>query len=571
MADPETLVPRMAGVLEEERLRALPLAAVDRFVLSLVDGATSVKSLAETVGLSVEEVLASLLKLEAMRVVSLPSSSAPRPPPQATAARAAPVVPAPSPPTAPTAPASQPRALSPAAPQAATQRPAPAAAPPPAPSDAEIDLDPDHRRDIDATFASLEAVDHYVVLGLARGADKKAIKRAYFERTSRFHPDRFFRKRLGAYKAKMEAVFGRMTEAHDTLTSNERRAEYDAYLTSIEKTRGIEQMLAEAMGEMKRAEEAIGAVVAAAGPLVTPAPAARATAPAPAPSPSPVPRSPLSSPKPPANTATSEAASPNLGAFIADALDGRGPSKPAPASAGRISVTPARSEPPGARERRELLARRLTGGSMRVPAAPKVPAISYAKTEDAVDALKRRYEEKVSAARVSQARKYLDAGNEAKAKGDLVAAANAFRVALGFDPDNAELKASHEESQREADHLLVEQYLKQAEYEERSERWADAGRSWARVARAQLSNAKAYERAAFCMTKADGDLHEAAALGQRAVQLEPKNVHYRRTMANVYLAAGLTLNAKRELEAALQLAPDDPSTTALLKRIAKSS
>ena len=41
--------------------------------------------------------------------------------------------------------------------------------------------------------------------------------------------------------------------------------------------------------------------------------------------------------------------------------------------------------------------------------------------------------------------------------------------------------------------------------------------------------------------------------------------------ANVYLSAGLSLNAKRELETALQLAPSDAATLALLKRIAKSS
>jgi tetratricopeptide (TPR) repeat protein len=217
-----------------------------------------------------------------------------------------------------------------------------------------------------------------------------------------------------------------------------------------------------------------------------------------------------------------------------------------------------------------MLARRLTG-SVRAPAPAKVPAIAYAKTEDAVDALKRRYEDKVAAARTSQAKKYTDAGMEAKAKGDMVAAANSLRVALSFDADNAQLKAAHEEAQRAADQLLVDQYLKQAEYEERSERWADAGRSWGRVARTQTTNAKAHERAGFCLVKAAGDLHDAVALTQRAVQLEPKNASYRRTMANVYLAAGLTLNAKRELEAALQLAPDDANTTALLKRIAKSS
>ena len=153
----------------------------------------------------------------------------------------------------------------------------------------------------------------------------------------------------------------------------------------------------------------------------------------------------------------------------------------------------------------------------------------------------------------------------------MVAAANALRVAIGFDPENAELKAVQEEAQRAADGILVEQYLKQAEYEERSERWVDAGRSWTRVARTHPSDAKAHERAAHCVLKGNGNLHEAAAMGQRAVQLEPKNPAFRRTLANVYLSAGLSLNARRELEAALQLAPSDAATAALLKRIAKSS
>ena len=314
---------------------------------------------------------------------------------------------------------------------------------------------------------------------------------------------------------------------------------------------------------MKRAEEAaLGVAISS----IPPPPTSRAPE-------SSVRLAPESSsrPAPSSTTVPHSTTTPNLGAFIADALDGRAPAK-APPSPGRISIPPpGKGEAPGAQARRELLARRLTGGSVRAPAAPKVPAIAYAKTEDAVDALKRRYDEKVSAARTSQARKYTEAGYAARAKGDMVAAANSLRVALSFDTENQELKVAHEEAQTAADQLLVDQYLKQAEYEERSERWGDAGRSWGRVARAQATNAKAHERGAHCLMKADGDLHEAVALAQRAVQLEPKNVAFRRTMANVYLAAGLTLNAKRELDAVLQLAPEDPPTVALLKRIAKSS
>jgi curved DNA-binding protein CbpA len=628
----------MSGAVEEERLRALPLAAVDRFVLSLVDGETSVGVLAETVGLTAEDVIVSLLKLEALGVVKLPSTSmAPPPPrpsrpsypprapplphsysqtsppppgtPHASPLRvAAPRAPAPtttSAPlrTSPAAPASAPPApVSPGAPVRAPQAaqgapPPPPPAPPPvaarspAPppaassagtaggasakptSDGEIDLDLDHQREIETKFARLDTIDHYAILGLERAADRKEIKRAYFALTARFHPDRFFRKRLGPFKPKMEALFGRMTEAHDTLTASDRRAEYDAYLGSIDKTRSIEQMLAEATAEMKRAEEAtLGAAASSMPPPPSGVATARGVGPGSVPPP-PSSRVPDSRAQPAPNApqktpSGSPGTSPNLGAFIADALDGKGTSK-APPNAARISVPPASSETPGARARRELLARRLTGGSMRVPAPPKLPTIGYAKTEDAVDALKRRYEDKVSAARTSQAKKYSEAGYAARARGDMVAAANSLRVAIGFDPENAELKAAHAEAQRAADQLLVDQYLKQAEYEERSERWADAGRSWGRVARTQPTNAKAQERAAFCVMKADGDLHDAVALAQRAVQLEPKNAGFRRTMANVYLAAGLALNAKRELEAVLQLAPDDPATVALLKRIGK--
>jgi Flp pilus assembly protein TadD len=69
--------------------------------------------------------------------------------------------------------------------------------------------------------------------------------------------------------------------------------------------------------------------------------------------------------------------------------------------------------------------------------------------------------------------------------------------------------------------------------------------------------------------KADGNLHEASKLAQRAVQLSPKSAHARVVLANVYLAAGLGKNAKRELEAALLLAPNDAGIATLLKRIGK--
>src|SRR5262249_22828767 len=88
----------------------------------------------------------------------------------------------------------------------------------------------EHRAAIVTTFSRLDAIDHYALLEVARDADKKAIKRAYYAFASRYHPDRFFRKRLGTYRAQMEAIFARGTTAHDVLTSKDGRATYAARL-----------------------------------------------------------------------------------------------------------------------------------------------------------------------------------------------------------------------------------------------------------------------------------------------------------------------------------------------------
>jgi hypothetical protein len=485
-----------------------------------VDGATNVRDMAETTGLQVEEVVASLMKLEALSLVVLPdrrpaSTSAggrrSKRPPEARQ----------SPP--PTRPSSSGKA-----------------APATASVEEAIDLDPQQQQEIAAIFARLDQTDHYALLGVERSADKKAIKRAYFELTSRFHPDRFFRKKLGPFKSQMETIFGRMSVAHETLSSD-RRAEYDAYLGSVERTRRIEEMVEEATAEIRRVEET-----------------ARGMAAAPA----------IETPAAGTPPATPPRSAPNADAIHDDALTAKGP--PPEPSRPRINVTPAQREAE-AKTRREMLARRLTGNGARPPApAPVVPPVTYAKPADAVDALKRRYEQRLLAAKASQAKKYAESGMAARAKGDIVAAANALRVAVTFDENNAELKGAYEDAQRASDQLLAEQYAKQADYEEKSERWSDAARSWQRVARAKENDARAHERAAHCLVKADGNLHEASKLAQRAVQLSPKSAHAHVVLANVYLAAGLGKNARRELEAALALSPNDAGIATLLKRIGKS-
>lgn len=96
----------------------------------------------------------------------------------------------------------------------------------------EVDIDEERRNWILDVHGRLDRLSHYDLLGVRRDADAKAIKRAYFGLAATVHPDRYFKKRLGSYKPKLEAIFARVTVAFDTLRDAEARARYDATLGS---------------------------------------------------------------------------------------------------------------------------------------------------------------------------------------------------------------------------------------------------------------------------------------------------------------------------------------------------
>jgi hypothetical protein len=92
-------------------------------------------------------------------------------------------------------------------------------------SDEHVDLDAERQRYVRDTFERLAELTHYDILGLQPDADKAAIKRAYFELVRTIHPDRYFGKSLGTYRAKMEAIFARATEAYETLSKQAKRTD----------------------------------------------------------------------------------------------------------------------------------------------------------------------------------------------------------------------------------------------------------------------------------------------------------------------------------------------------------
>lgn len=119
--------------------------------------------------------------------------------------------------------------------------------------DEEVDIDEGLRTWIREVHAQLDRMTHYHLLGLRHDADPKDIKRAYMRLAGMVHPDRFIKKRLGAYKPMMEVVFARLSEAHETLRVPERRQEYDALLAEDAAAAGVEYDVAYAQSPAPKA------------------------------------------------------------------------------------------------------------------------------------------------------------------------------------------------------------------------------------------------------------------------------------------------------------------------------
>jgi curved DNA-binding protein CbpA len=123
----------------------------------------------------------------------------------------------------------------------------------------EVELDEDKKRLFLDAFQRLDQLNYYELLGLHPLVDKKEVKAAYYAIAPSFHPDKFYRKNLGSYRARIEAIFARLTLAHDVLSSRQRRGEYDTYLETLEQNRRAQEMLGASQQAFAHVQAAIEA------------------------------------------------------------------------------------------------------------------------------------------------------------------------------------------------------------------------------------------------------------------------------------------------------------------------
>ncbi|MEZ4218794.1 MAG: DnaJ domain-containing protein [Myxococcota bacterium] len=97
--------------------------------------------------------------------------------------------------------------------------------------DESLGIDLDTQRRI-LEFESRLGAAYHDLLGVARDADAKEIKRAYFKLSKEFHPDRYFRREIGGYAKRLEAIFKRILEAYELLSDPTARAEVEKSMSA---------------------------------------------------------------------------------------------------------------------------------------------------------------------------------------------------------------------------------------------------------------------------------------------------------------------------------------------------
>jgi curved DNA-binding protein CbpA len=90
----------------------------------------------------------------------------------------------------------------------------------------DVDLDLERRKRILFAEAKADGWSHWEALGIPWNAAAADARSAYLELVKIFHPDRYPGQRLGSYRARLERVFRRVTEARDVLGDDARRAAY---------------------------------------------------------------------------------------------------------------------------------------------------------------------------------------------------------------------------------------------------------------------------------------------------------------------------------------------------------
>lgn len=431
-----------------------------------------------------------------------------------------------------------------------------------------IELSEEERRTIDAIYERRLTSTHYELLGVARDADRKAIRDAYFALSKRFHPDVYFNRSLGSYRVRIDELFRIFTRAYDVLGNARQRAGYDLHIGSLESpSRPPPASVPEVTGIVDAARTA-----AAHAPIQEPV---RPTAAQPLP---PAgggpPEGRVSSPShqgiahlPPPTRTAPRPVMPPIGTAVVPPAHTHGPAAPQPPGPSKATPPPMQPlDPETLRRARESMARRLNSvvpqrTSSTPVRAPTSTPVGVPPTSPSHGQIPR------VADRAASVGQLVAAAEEAQRKGDFAAAAEALKQATAMSKDDESLRLRYEAVRKLLAAQQVDVHISAAREAMRDGQPLMAARHWEQAAEGRPSDHLLVLNAAEVLSKFTKEYKRATDLAQRVTMADPNNVKAHVLLAGIFIKAGLKASAYASIQTIARLSPDLPALKELREKL----
>jgi curved DNA-binding protein CbpA len=174
---------------------------------------------------------------------------------------------------------------------------------------------------------------------------------------------------------------------------------------------------------------------------------------------------------------------------------------------------------------------------------------------------------RLMAQRKAKAKGFFESAMAAVTEERWLEATGSLRLAIAFDPTNAIYRERFGEVQPRAHAVRFEALMKEADNAFSFKDRSDALRIYEEALHFRPYDPLANHTAAKLAWMAADDLRKAKEYAMRACEADPEKAEYHRTLGQIYQAAGLKANARRELKLAVRLDPKDLEAKTALKSL----
>lgn len=415
-------------------------------------------------------------------------------------------------------------------------------------------LTAEERRAIEDLSRRVETGDYYAILGVQKDCSPAELKRAYYDLSRRFHPDRFYRRDVDDWREELESVFTGINISFEVLSDDVQRRRFDLETAKKEEGGGsLSERRGRSTGDRptrstKRKHSSREPEVKSPPPVnesAEPAPQAR-TEPAKEARAEP----PNQAPPPPEEPQPAPGSEESESRSTMDSSDDTGSRRMSTYARHRDRLRRSRSRSQSRSDERK--SRREEGSSSK-----------NTRTKSSMDKAVRG---KISA-RFEKAKACHKDGLEAIENENWVKAAASLYMAHQYAPKNDEYKKLWEEAQVHANRARAAQFVSLAENAESFRNIREAMENYKKATECDPPDGVAHYRFGQLLNEYSGDPRGALQQFRHAVMKEPENVRYRVALADLYLAQKMTKNAIREYQKAVELDPKNKVAKTALRKL----